>query len=74
MTSVAAPPSWPCLLAASGGLWLSGHLLPVAKRVRRRRVVLAVLWVGEQCGHFAAYAAGRDQPQIDGSLTIACLS
>jgi hypothetical protein len=25
------------------------RLLPVAKRVRRRRVALAVLWAGERC-------------------------
>jgi hypothetical protein len=55
MTSVAAPPSWPCLLAASGGLWLSGHLLPVAKRVRRRRVALAALWAGDRCAELARW-------------------
>jgi hypothetical protein len=32
---------------------LSERLLPVAKRVRRRRVALEVLWVGEQCADLA---------------------
>jgi hypothetical protein len=53
MTSEDAPPSWPRLLAASGGLLLSKRLLPVAKRVRRRRVAPEVLWVGEQCADLA---------------------
>jgi hypothetical protein len=33
--------SWPRLFAASGALWLSGRLLPVAKRVRRRRAQIS---------------------------------
>jgi hypothetical protein len=48
VTSEEPAPSWPRLLAVSGALWLSGRLLPVAERVRRRRTALAVLWVGEQ--------------------------
>jgi hypothetical protein len=46
-------PGWPRLLTASGTLWLSGRLLPVARRARRRRVTWAVLWVGEQCAELA---------------------
>jgi hypothetical protein len=53
MTSVTAPPSWPRLLAAFGVLWLSGRLLPAAERVRRLRVALAVLWVGDRCAGLA---------------------
>jgi hypothetical protein len=54
MTSADAAPSWPRLLIASGALWLSGRLLPVAERVQQRpRVALAVLWVGEQCAELA---------------------
>ncbi len=48
MISGDAVTGWLQLLAASGALWLSGHLLPVAKRVRRRRrVALAALWARE---------------------------
>jgi hypothetical protein len=53
MTANDAAPSWPRLLAASGALWLSGHLLPAPSAVRRRRVALAVLWVGDQCAKLA---------------------
>jgi hypothetical protein len=53
MTSADAAPSWPRLLIASGALWLSGRLLPVAERVRRRRVALAVLCAGDRCAEFA---------------------
>jgi hypothetical protein len=45
------------LLAASA-LWLSGHLLPVAKRMRRRHGALAVLWAGVRCAEIAAEAGG----------------
>ena len=53
MTSEDAAPSWSSLLAASAALWISGRLLPVAKRARRRRVALGVLWVGERCAELA---------------------
>jgi hypothetical protein len=36
-----------------GALWLSGRLLPVAKRVRRVRVALVVLWAREHCAELA---------------------
>jgi hypothetical protein len=53
MTSEDVAPSCPRLLIASGALWLSGRLLPVAERVRRRRVALAVLWADERCAELA---------------------
>jgi hypothetical protein len=49
-------PSWPRLLAASGVLWLSGRLLAVAERVRRKNIAAA---------HPAAHL-GRVEPWYGG--------
>jgi hypothetical protein len=53
MTSEEPAPSWPRLLIASEGLWLSGRLLPVAKRAGPPRMALAVLWVSDRCAGLA---------------------
>ena len=50
MTPGDMAPGWPTLIAAKAAAWLSGRLLNIGERSRRRpRLGLALVWGSERC-------------------------